>query len=286
STASDSAMELRVMSFNIRYGTADDGEDSWPNRSHLVLDVISDNGPDVIGVQEALEFQLDGLLRDLDGYGMIGVGRDDGVAAGEFAAILYRTSRLDVVESGTFWFSDTPDVPGSTSWGNAITRICTWALFEEAATGRPFFVYNVHFDHESQRSREQSANMLGARIAERSTPAPVIVTGDFNAGEQNPAMLFLVGDAWRVDVEGGESIVAPGLRDTYRTLHPDSIDVGTFNAFRGERSGEKIDAVLVSQDWHVTEATIVRVQADGRYPSDHFPVVATVSLGSSATEGH
>jgi endonuclease/exonuclease/phosphatase family metal-dependent hydrolase len=244
------------MSFNIRYGTANDGENSWPSRNQLVMDVIADHDPDILGIQEALEFQLDELKQNLGGYRMIGVGRDDGIAAGEFAAILYRSSRFEVLESGTFWFSDTPEVPGSTSWGNNVTRICTWASMREKSTGLQFFAYNVHFDHESQPSRERSSQLLAARINARSSQSPFIVTGDFNAGEENPAMLLLLGEGQQIDLGTG---------------YP-------FNAFRGERTGEKIDAVLVSSDWHVSKAAIVRTAVDERYPSDHFPVVATISL--------
>ncbi|UCG88902.1 MAG: endonuclease/exonuclease/phosphatase family protein [Gemmatimonadota bacterium] len=280
----DADLELRVMTFNIRYGTARDGDNSWPHRSRLVLDVINGYAPDILGTQEALQFQIDELQQGLDGYGVIGVGREDGVAAGEYAAILYRTSRFEVTQSGTFWFSDTPDVPGSVSWGNNVTRICTWALFSEKTTGQQFFIYNVHFDHESQPSRERSAGLLAARIAARSSPAPFVVTGDFNAGEENPAMRFLLGEIRETDAEHESPAISPGLRDSYRVLHPDSIDVGTFNAFRGERSGEKIDAVLVSSQWQVTAAAITRASAGGRYPSDHFPVVATISLEGTAAQ--
>ncbi len=274
----DAALELRVMSFNIRYGTANDGENSWPSRNQLVMDVIADHDPDILGIQEALEFQLDELKQNLGGYRMIGVGRDDGIAAGEFAAILYRSSRFEVLESGTFWFSDTPEVPGSTSWGNNVTRICTWASMREKSTGLQFFAYNVHFDHESQPSRERSSQLLAARINARSSQSPFIVTGDFNAGEENPAMLLLLGEGQQIDLGTGYPVTSPGLRDSYRALHRDSVSVGTFNAFRGERTGEKIDAVLVSSDWHVSKAAIVRTAVDERYPSDHFPVVATISL--------
>jgi len=266
------------MSFNIRYGTADDGENSWPNRSQLVLDVINDYDADILGIQEALAFQLDELQQSLDKYRLIGVGRDDGIAAGEFAAILYRGSRFEVLESGTFWFSDTPEDPGSTSWGNNVTRICTWASMRERSTGLQFYVYNVHFDHESQPSRERSSGLLAARINARSSQAPYIVTGDFNAGEENPAILLLLGEGQQIDMGTGSPVASPGLRDTYRALHGDSVGAGTFNAFRGERTGEKIDAVLVSREWHVSDAAIIRTAEHGRYPSDHFPVVATVSL--------
>lgn len=256
---------VRTMSFNIRYGSADDGEDAWPLRQDMVFRVIREYEPSVLGLQEALRFQLDEIRAALPQFREVGVGRDDGVAAGEYSAILYDHRRLDVLDTGTFWLSDTPEAVASTSWGNGITRIVTWARFKDEAGDATFYVFNTHWDHESQNSREMSAGLLMERIAAREYDDPVLVTGDFNAGEQNPAFLRLL---------SGEHDVA--LRDTYRELHPDDTDVGTFNGFSGETTGEKIDAVLVSPRWEVLEATIIRVSRAGRFPSDHFPVTALV----------
>lgn len=262
---------IAVMTFNIRYGTANDGENSWPNRSGLVIDVLREHAPGIVGVQEALRFQLDELRDALPRYAELGVGRDDGLESGEYTAILFDSSGFAVKESGTFWLSDTPDVPGSKTWGNRITRICTWARFSRLETGETFHIYNLHLDHESQPSRERSAELLVRRIATRGTSGPVIVLGDFNAGEDNPAIRFLTGTS-------DQSQPNVRLRDTYRVLHPSPADVGTFNAFRGETSGDQIDWILVSHEWEVVEATIVRTNDGGRYPSDHFPVTASVRL--------
>ena len=138
---------VRAMSFNIRYGTAQDGEHAWPNRRAHVVATIRDHAPHLLGVQEALRFQLDELLAALPRYESFGVGRDDGRSAGEHAAILVDTARFTVRQHGTDWLSETPEVPGSTSWGNRITRIVTWALLEDRATGEPVWVYNLHLDH-------------------------------------------------------------------------------------------------------------------------------------------
>lgn len=262
---------LRVMTFNIRYGTADDGADSWEHRRDLVFEVIRDAAPDIIGTQEALRFQLDELRRALSEYDELGVGRTDGDTVGEYAAILYRRDRLRVEEGGTFWFSGTPEVAGSMDWGANLPRICTWARFVDSESGDAFYVYNVHFDHESQESRERSAGLLLNRIAERGHPDPVIVTGDFNAGEENRAMRILLGEAG--DLESLH------LRDSFRVVHPDAEEVGTFNGFRGTRSGPKIDAVLVSEEIEVTAAAIRHDARAGRYPSDHFPVTAVLRIG-------
>jgi len=205
-------------------------------------------------------------------YAAVGIGRDDGRRRGEFAAILFRASRYRVAESGTFWFSDTPESIASTTWGNTVTRICTWARFIDR-DGRAFWVFNVHLDHESQPARERSTALLAERIASRPEAfrdEPVIVTGDFNAGEDNPAIRALL--------EGADG--APGrFVDTFRVLHPDAAPAGTFTAFRPDRiDGPKIDYVMVEPGTEVLSAEIIRTSRDGRFPSDHFPVVASVRI--------
>jgi endonuclease/exonuclease/phosphatase family metal-dependent hydrolase len=255
---------LKVMTFNIRYGTARDGDDHWDKRKDFLVDVIRTDAPDVIGVQEALHDQLAYMLKALPQYALVGVGRDDGIRKGEYSGILYRTTNLSLSRSDTFWFSDTPERVASTSWGNTITRICTWAQFT-TPDGRPLYLYNVHLDHQSQPSRERSAALLRARIEARDPKAPVIVTGDFNAGEKNPAILAML--------EGNL------LRDTFRVKHPDETTVGTFTGFTfGQVRGEKIDYIFASHEWLVTDAAIVRTARGNRYPSDHFPVTATLRL--------
>jgi len=255
---------LKVMSFNIRYGTANDGDNHWDRRKDFLVDVLRTEAPDVIGVQEALHAQLAYILKALPQYALVGVGRDDGVTKGEYSGILYRTESLALSRSDTFWFSDAPSRVASTSWGNTITRICTWAQFT-TPDGRPLYLYNVHLDHQSQPSRERSAALLRTRIEARDPKAPVIVTGDFNAGEKNPAVLAML--------EGNI------LRDTFRVKHPDESTVGTFTGFKfGQVQGEKIDYIFASDEWLVTEAAIVRTAKGDRYPSDHFPVTATLRL--------
>lgn len=261
---------LTVMSFNIRYGTANDGENHWKNRRGMVFDLLKEHDADLIGVQEALDAQLREIAREVPVYGVVGVGRDDGATRGEYAAILFRRDRFHVSDSGTFWFSDTPEVIASRHWGNTITRICTWARLVDR-DGRAFWHYNVHLDHQSQPSRERSTQLLAERIAaRRRTDEPVIVTGDFNVGEGNPAIATLLGPA--------NNVPAPFV-DTFRVVHPDEKTVGTFSGFKfGEISGDKIDYVLVQPGTDVMSAEILRTSRDNRYPSDHFPVVARVRL--------
>jgi endonuclease/exonuclease/phosphatase family metal-dependent hydrolase len=266
------ALTVEVLSFNIRYGTANDGANAWPYREHLVYDVIRRQQSDFVGLQEALRFQIDAIREALPEYDEVGVGRDDGKEAGEYAAILYKPDRWRADDGGTLWLSDTPDVPGSMTWGNEITRIVTWARFVEKESGRAVWIFNTHFDHVSQPSRERSAQLLASRIAARSSDDPVIVTGDFNAGEANPAILYLKNATQRSPVT---------LVDTFRVVHPEARAVGTGGGFEGLRDGPKIDYIFVEPDAKVRQARIIRDQSDGRYPSDHFPVYAEITLPES-----
>ncbi len=255
---------LRALTFNIRYGTASDGAHVWPARRAHVAATIRDHAPHLLGIQEALRFQLDELGAVLPGYREIGVGRDDGKTAGEYAALMVDTLRLAVVSSGTFWLSDTPDVPGSMHWGNRITRVTTWARLVDRATGDTLRVYNLHWDHESQPSRVRSAELLMHRIATDADPRDaIIVMGDFNSDETNPAFTTLVSATVR-------------LRDTFRAVHPDAVVVGTFNSFRGDSTGGKIDAVLAGDVWETIDAGIDRRRFGALWASDHYAVWATL----------
>jgi endonuclease/exonuclease/phosphatase family metal-dependent hydrolase len=278
SRAGKDGLELRIMSFNIRYGTANDGENHWKNRKEMVFDVLRDHKPDIVGLQEALDFQIAEICKALGKYGRIGVAREDGKTDGEFSALLYDINRFKVDESGTFWFSNTPEVPGSNHWGNACVRICTWARFIEKKSGKAFYHFNLHLDHVSQPSREKSAVLLARRIKDRKHPDPFILTGDFNTGENNPVVTYLKGKTTLTGADGRLSENPVPMVDTFRVLHPDVKDVRTAHAFRGTRKGNKIDYVFVPSSIKVLDAQILYDNVDGRYPSDHYPVNATIRL--------
>lgn len=256
------AEPLKVMSFNIRYGTANDGEDRWELRRPRTLAVIQKHAPTVVGLQEALSFQVDEIQKAMPYYAAVGVGREDGKAKGEHSTILYDTRRLVALRSDTFWFSDTPTVPNSMHWGNRITRVCTWAYFRDLKTGRFFWHFNLHIDHESQPSRLKSADLLVRRIKDRGTDDPAILTGDFNVGEDNPVIATVKG---------------AGLQDSFRVLHPDHQPSGTFHGFK-ELGKDKIDYIFVTPGIKVETAELVGDKFDNRWPSDHLPVTATLTL--------
>lgn len=267
------AADLRVkaMTFNIRYSAADDGPNRWPQRREMVLRVIEQFAGDFVGVQEALPDQVEFLRRNLPQYSLIVRSRLPDADRGEAVPILYlrRRWQLDRRRQGTFWLSDTPEVPGSRSWGNSIPRIVTWGRFLEREAGRGVYVYNVHFDHASEPSRRRSAELLAERIASRARPDPVVVTGDFNAGERSFPIRYLKAIGHQPPVR---------LVDSFRVLRPGEGAVGTFGGFRGAKEGEKIDYVFTLPGARVIDAKIVHFNRDGRYPSDHYPVTAEMEL--------
>lgn len=261
--AADADNALDVMSYNIRYGTAKDGPDRWEVRKPRAFQIIKKYKPHVIGLQEAQSAQIEDLLEAFPGYENVGVGRDDGKAGGEFSSIMFDTSRLRVLRTDTFWLSDTPEVPGSTHWGNRNFRLCTWAYFKDLKTGNYFYLFNTHLDHVSQESREKSVNLILQRIKQRNPKDPVIFTGDFNANEENPVV---------------KAVREAGFRDSFRVLHPDAKEVGTTNAFKEGRQSAKIDYMFVDDNWEIHAAEIIDDKVDGRWPSDHLPVTARVTM--------
>ncbi|MGB1520769.1 MAG: hypothetical protein ACPHDL_11630, partial [Limisphaerales bacterium] len=145
--AADRQAPVKVMSFNIRYGAANDGENSWKHRDYLVLETIQNARPDLIGYQEVLKFQAEFLRKNLKGYGFHGVGRDDGQEKGEYVPLMWRQERFELLDSGHFWLSETPEIPGSVSWDSSLTRMLSWVLLKETSpSGREFIFANTHFD--------------------------------------------------------------------------------------------------------------------------------------------
>ena len=262
------AAPLRVMSFNIRYGTAADGDNAWPRRTELVYDVIARFQPDLIGYQEVLDFQFDALVARFPELTSEGVGRDDGRRKGEFSSLAYRRDRFTRIASGTFWLSATPDVPGSKSWDAALPRICTWVRLRETASGRELVFANTHFDHRGQVARREAARVLSERLSPVAAGVPAVLTGDFNITEDTPAFKVLV-----------DPPEASWVRwiDAYRILHPErSPDEASFNGFKGTVRGARIDFVLHTGHFRASAAAIDRHQREGRLPSDHYPVTAVL----------
>jgi 6-phosphogluconolactonase (cycloisomerase 2 family)/endonuclease/exonuclease/phosphatase family metal-dependent hydrolase len=263
--------DLRVMSFNIRYGTANDGPNHWDKRRDDLLANIKAIDPDLLGTQETLKFQRDWLAEKLPQYGWLGIGRDDGNDRGEMMALYYKKDRFTKLDGGHFWLSETPEIVGSKSWDSSLPRMVTWVKLRDKTDlhSKPIVFFNTHFDHQGETARQESAKLLRRKVSEVGYAARVIVTGDFNADEGSGPYRNLFAPI--------EKVPSP-LLDTFRTVHPErDADEGTFSGFQADAiHGARIDWIGVSRDWEIRKATIDRTSKEGRTPSDHFAVTATL----------
>jgi endonuclease/exonuclease/phosphatase family metal-dependent hydrolase len=258
------SQDLRVMSFNIRLNVDSDKENSWTNRKHDVMDLLSYYHPDYFGVQEALPEQMKDIKAGLKNYDYVGVGRDDGKAAGEFSAIFYDKNRLDVVKSGTFWLSETPDVP-SKGWDAALNRICTYAVLKDKKSKKEFLAMNLHFDHIGNIARVKSSELILKKIKELNpNNLPLTLTGDFNLTEDSEPI----------------KILSQNLEDSFynsQMLHYGP--VGTFTAFNvNEIPKDRIDYIFVKGLVVKSHRHINDRRPNLLYPSDHFPVLVDLQF--------
>ncbi|MHB8770392.1 MAG: endonuclease/exonuclease/phosphatase family protein [Syntrophales bacterium] len=270
-------LNVNVMSFNIRRGTARDGRNHWMYRRNRVQEILNHYRPDVLGVQEAMDFQVAAIRHMLPGYAVVGEGNMGG-SEGMHNAIFYDTGRFSLAEEGTFWLSDAPDTPGSRGWGNIIHRTCSWARLIERGSGQGFYFYNTHLDHISLRSRKRSVILLAQRIEARSYPDPFILTGDFNARERSAPIQYLKGKVRLGSAATGRVLNPNPLMDSFRVRHPHHRHPGTFHGFRRFFFRFRLDYIFVPPSIQVREAQIITMRCKNRYPSDHFPLLSTISL--------
>jgi endonuclease/exonuclease/phosphatase family metal-dependent hydrolase len=272
------------MSFNIRYSygkpqeeaTENDWTDPEHPRRERAVRVIRENLPDILGVQEARHLQIEDLRRALPELDFYGIGRDDGKTEGEYSGIFYLKDRFRELDAGSFWLSTTPEKPGTTFYTapNAVPRIASWVRLADNKTGREIFVLNMHWDHISVPAREQSARLVRRRLAELAEGLPAIVMGDLNSPEDSRAVSELV---------GAKGAAGRRLVDSFRALYPERTrEESTSSAWSGRTAGSRIDFILHTEEFMPTAASIVRTSYDGYWPSDHYPVTATLRLDSGA----
>ena len=260
--------ELRVMTFNIRTDSFWSGRHRWNKRKFIVTYAIKSNSADIFGLQEAKNNQVQLIHRYLPIYDKYAVGRKNGKKRGETCAIFYRKDRFQLLDAGTFWFSNTPSKPGSKDWGNLFPRICSWIHLFDRTSSNKFYVYNVHLDNQSQNSRELSIRMLVEKIATRKIRDPFIVMGDFNMELTNPAMQYFQNHDSQTSY--------PWMIDAWQSLHFSKPQIGTLHGFNGGTSGPLVDHIWLCENIIPLEAKIDQRRYDGKYPSDHFPVVARI----------
>ncbi|MES2780372.1 MAG: endonuclease/exonuclease/phosphatase family protein [Bacteroidota bacterium] len=256
------AQSLKVMTYNIRYNNSGDGVNNWHHRKEKVADLIKKYNPDVLGVQEALHGQIKDLTKMLTEYAYVGVGRDDGKEKGEYAAVFYKKSRLKVLKSGSFWLSETPDIPGSVGWDAALTRMATWVEFEDAETQKQFLLTTSHFDHMGAQARLQSIFKLKTWFSSYPSKKPAVLCGDFNfQPAEEPYKAFFSGE------------------ENWKDSRPASNTQGTFCGFeKGKMECNTIDYIFHTVEWKVESFDVITDNNGTYYPSDHLPVLVTISL--------
>jgi endonuclease/exonuclease/phosphatase family metal-dependent hydrolase len=274
-------IDLRVMSFNIRTGSANDGDNSWvtsdpnkPDRREIVVSAIDSFNPDILGLQEDLDYQGDYLRNQMPRYTKFGRGAKADPDNGEFVSILYRTSRFEKIRQGTFWLSPTPNVAGSQYPDAEFPRIVNWLeLSDNNNPGFNFVIFNTHWEHGGSALkdavRQQSATLMRQRMVSIAGDLPMIFTGDFNADQGDDPYRRMTG---RDNFDN-----ARFLTDTYRNTHDDGDTVGTAPGFDGKGGTGRIDWILHDDpSFDTVEANIDRTSYEGRFPSDHFPINATI----------
>ena len=264
-TACGSATSLSVMTFNMRYDNPEDGQNNWRFRRERIAGVIKAQEIDVLGTQELLPNQFNDLSGLLTGYQGVGVGRLDGAESGEYCAVFFRKDRFTLLDSGTFWLSETPEVVGSLGWDGACERIATWVVLRDR-DGRELFFIDTHLDHVGQVARDEGVSLLMKRIETLSGGRPVILTGDFNS-------------------EPGSSVVAHVqkdgvLRDAKAIAQQRSGTDWSFSDFGQIPEAERplLDYIFVSGDIEALRYEVLPDTFDGGYVSDHAPVMAVVKI--------
>jgi endonuclease/exonuclease/phosphatase family metal-dependent hydrolase len=263
------ASQLKVATFNIRYGKANDGEDAWDKRRGLFMKTVNGMDADVIGMQEVLAYQLDEIKAACPQYEFVGVGRNDGKREGEFSPIGFRSDRFEKLAAGTIWLSETPEKVGSKGWDAALPRIATWARLKDRKSARTFLFATAHFDHVGKQARAESAKLLRGKVESLRDGVPVIVLGDFNATEDEPPYANLLGR------EGDANRLLDSFREAHAKRGPGE---GTFHGFKGDRDRNRIDWILHTDDLKTLSCEIVHDSENGHYPSDHFPVAAVLEF--------
>jgi endonuclease/exonuclease/phosphatase family metal-dependent hydrolase len=260
---------LSVMTFNIRYDNPHDSANAWPNRIPVVCDFLNAEKPDLIGMQEVLYQQYTVLDSALSDYGSVGVGRTDGLKAGEMNPVFFRKDRLELIRTKTFWLSETPEVAGSMAWGAGLPRIVTWVELADKENDLHFYYFNTHFAHDSDSARTRSARLLLEKADSIAADFPIIITGDLNMLPESEGYSVLTGPF--------ESV--PLLRNSYEISKktPEG-PVYTFNNFRDKPGPGRIDFILVRDGMKVLDHRTVIRKEKGVFISDHWPVIATVAF--------
>jgi endonuclease/exonuclease/phosphatase family metal-dependent hydrolase len=260
---------LKVITFNIRYDNPDDSLYAWPNRTKIICNFLKNEKPDLLGMQEVLAHQYEYLDSVLTDYSSVGVGRTDGAKDGEMNPVFFRKDRFELIRTRTFWLSDTPEIAGSKAWGADLPRIVTWIELSEKTTHEHFYFFNTHFAHDSDSAGIMSSGLLLNKVDSIAAGFPFVITGDLN---------MLISDKGYEILTGPYESV-PLLSDTYEVTEKRPVGPAyTFNGFSESKKTGRIDYIFVRNGMKVLEHRTFIKKEHGIYISDHWPVMAKISL--------
>lgn len=267
-TPKEKTTELTWGTFNIRLDTPADSMNNWQYRKDTVAGFIKAQHLDIVGMQEVLHNQLEDLQARLPEYNVTGVGREDGKTKGEYAPLLYRKDRFELLDTNTFWLSQYPDSVGFIGWDGACTRIATWAKLKDKKTGKVFMAVNTHFDHVGTEARRKGALLIIERIKQIVGDQPAVLTGDFNVDDQSEAYRTITSNSFVL--KDAQKIAEQKAGATY-TFHD-------FGRIPGD-SCQKIDFIFVTPQIKVQRSYIPQEpRPSGKYLSDHNPQIVTLSF--------
>jgi len=265
---------MKIMTCNIRCSTAGDGDNGWTHRKTLCCEVIRSRRPDVICCQEVREDQYADLVEAFPEFDLFGVP-DEPMGYDPVNTVLYRRDAFDRLAASGFWLSETPHVPGSSSWESACIRLATWVRLRDRASQRELVVVNTHLDHRSQRAREGQVHVLNEWSAVFPPEVSMILTGDMNCDRRNPAIRAFKDAGWRSAYEAVHGDADPGTT-VHWFLGPDAVAKTRTLDFMPDDLG-RIDWIFLRGGIDATDAEIVRDHDGGRYPSDHYFLAAELT---------
>lgn len=269
SSCSEKPLEVKVMSFNIRYDNPEDGENNWNVRKNDVYAMLHEENCDLIGTQEVLVNQLNDLKTELTQYDYVGIGREDGVEAGEFSAIFFKKDKFEVLDKGNFMLSETPNVFGSKGWDGACERIASWARLKDIATKKEIFFINTHLDHVGVVARREGVNLLQDKAFDLAKGASIVLTGDFNAEPSSDVILNVV-DSKKEHYLLDSRVIASDVKGVEWTFHD-------FDRAPIENR-QRIDYIFVSPTVKITQYATLPMTYGEKLVSDHSPIIAHLTI--------
>lgn len=264
-TGASYAQQMIIGTYNIRFDNKRDSGNLWADRAPIVAALLRFHDFDIFGTQEALKNQLDDISNALPAYSRYGLGRDDGGEKGEHAAVFFKKAKYRLLNKGDFWLSQTPEKP-SLGWdATCCNRICTWVQLKDIKSGKKFYVFNAHFDHQGVQARKESSKLILSKINALAGNHPVVFMGDLNGDHESE---------WYRAIAHSDR-----LKDSYFMVKDPYVNSSSFNGFGTAKNGKEIiDHVFVSSAFKVEKWGLLTDTYNGKFPSDHFPVYVRLTL--------